>query len=271
MTLQFAAAGRTHPGLVRDHNEDAFHIGRQLVVVADGVGGAAAGEVASGILIDAFAHVDQPTSEEDIYRLLTEAVEKANCSIAEHVAAHPERDGMGTTVTAMMWCEGRIVIAQVGDSRAYYRAAGEKELTQVTRDDSLVQFLVDSGQLLPEEASGHPMRNVIIKSVGGEAVEPSFASFAPQVGDRFLLCSDGLSDYVNMMAITPALEENSRATAADRLIELALAAGAPDNVTAVVVDIFDDDPPTTVMAPVTADVPTVAIERVPSELADAGQ
>lgn len=241
MRYQVAAAGRTHPGRVRDNNEDTLYVGTRVLVVADGVGGAAAGEIASQTVAAIVANVDASGSSEDAYQSLTNAVERGSQAIARQVREDPSLAGMSTTITVMLCAERRIVFGQVGDSRAYLLRAKQPEtLHQVTRDDSFVQELVDVGVINREQARHHPQRNLILKAVGGVAVAPSFATYVPVVGDRYLLCSDGLTDYVTESEILEVLDvaaTESRDVAADRLIELALAAGAPDNVTVIVADI----------------------------------
>lgn len=238
MRYTLVAAARSDPGKVRDTNEDSYFVGTRTIVVADGVGGAVAGELASQTLVATFAKVDESDWSRDVYAVLADAVDRSSDAIHRQVEADPSLRGMSTTATVMTCSEHRIVFAQVGDSRAYYRDRHRPgRLTQVTRDDSFVQFLVDSGLIDRGEARGHPRRNVILKAVNGEKVAPSFATYAPIGGDRYLLCSDGLSDYVLESHIGEALAEPDRDRAADRLIALALDAGAPDNVTAVVVDV----------------------------------
>ena len=234
-----AAIGRTDPGLRYDHNEDAFHIGEQLLVVADGIGGSVAGEVASETVVGVFADSARAASGDDLYRILADSVRRSTDAINDLVRRDPELDGMGTTATAMMWVADRIVVAQVGDSRAYYLPVrGQRELAQITRDDSFVQYLVARGMISPERAREHPRRNVILQALNGMSVTPSFTTMAPLVGDRYLLCSDGLSDYVEHRAIERVLRaDGDREAAADALIGLALQAGAPDNVTAIVADV----------------------------------
>lgn len=260
-----ATVGRTHVGLVKPNNEDAFHIGPVLVLVADGVGGSAAGEVASRTVVDTFAAVerealarsadqqrDPDDPVDDIYAVLSAAVERSTDSLNEQVEADPALDGMGTTITAMMWSGRRIVFAQIGDSRGYYLADGAPgaetanrppgDLEQITKDDSFVQYLIDRGMLDPAEATRHPRRNVILKALNGATVSPSLRTFAPRIGDRYLLCSDGLSDYVPAATIAETIRGTDADSAADRLIELSLAAGAPDNVTVLIADVVPATP-----------------------------
>lgn len=235
-----AAAGRTHVGLVRDNNEDCFHIGDHLLVVADGVGGAVAGEIASQTVVDSFVAVAGADTGDDLYAVLAESVRRGTEQILGLVRDDPDLEGMGTTATAMMWSADRIVFAHVGDSRAYYLQRGEhRPMAQITRDDSFVQYLVDSGLLTAEQAASDPRRNVILKAVNGMSVTPAFSTLAPLVGDRYLLCSDGLTDYVSDAAIAEVLTgESDRDAAAEALIGLTLQTAARDNVTVIVADVI---------------------------------
>jgi serine/threonine protein phosphatase PrpC len=237
------AAGRTHVGLVRGNNEDSYYIGEHLLVVADGIGGAVAGELASQTLVGVFAAVEKADDITDLYETLADSVAQSSQEIRGLVRIDPDLAGMGTTATAMMWSAERIVFAHVGDSRAYYlQRGGHQPMRQITRDDSFVQYLLDTGVITAEEAVRHPRRNVILKAVNGMSVTPSFSTFAPLTGDRYLLCSDGLSDYVDDAAI-----ENVLATVSDRhqataaLIALTLETGARDNVTVIVADVVPGD------------------------------
>lgn len=242
-----AAVGRTHVGLQKPNNEDAFYIGNGLLLIADGVGGNVAGEIASHTVVDVFAGVEAAAPGDDLYAILTAAVQHSTDSLLERVEADPSLDGMGTTATVMMWSGRRIVFAQIGDSRAYFLRDGAPgaqrhppapaELLQVTKDDSFVQHLIDQGLLDPADAVRHPRRHVILKALNGSTVSPSFSTFAPRIGDRYLLCSDGLSDYVSADEIRTTVLGRPAENAADTLIELSLAAGAPDNVTVIIADI----------------------------------
>lgn len=245
-----SAVGRSDIGLVKPNNEDAFHVGSGLAVVADGVGGSAAGEVASRTVVEVFAALDHVDADADVYELITGAVRRATDSLLDQVEADPSLEGMGTTVTAMIWSGTRLVFAQIGDSRAYFLEQGAEQaerhpdlstdLIQITKDDSFVQYLVDQGLLAPEEAAHHPRRNVILKALNGTTVSPAYTTFAPRIGDRYLLCSDGLTDYVDIDSICETIDGTDAEDAAERLIELSLAAGAPDNVTAIIADVVAD-------------------------------
>lgn len=232
--MRYAAS--SHPGLVRDHNEDAHNASRRLLVVADGVGGAAAGEVASALAIKAFTPVGKSKPSADPVETLESAIADATRALAESVAAHPQQQGMGTTLTALLFTgSDRLDVAHVGDSRAYLWRDGELE--QITRDDSYVQELVERGALNPADAATHPYRSVVTKVLQGNPVEPTLLTRQVRTGDRYLVCSDGLSDYVALETITDILRAGAGLEeTVNRLIEAALAVGAPDNVTVLLGD-----------------------------------
>ncbi len=166
-------------------------------MVADGVGGAVAGEVASATVASAFAEVEHRSLDTDPYRVLAEAVELSTDRLAALLREQPDLEGMGTTATAMIVSAKRLVFAQIGDSRAYYLPGrGEPALHQVTRDDSFVQYLIEAGTITSAQAWRHPKRHVILKALNGMSVSPTFSTYAALAGDRYLLCSDGLSDVV---------------------------------------------------------------------------
>jgi protein phosphatase len=238
VTLVLRAAARTDVGLRRDNNEDAMYAGRRLVAIADGMGGQAFGEVASRVAILTVARLDDDRGS-DLITSLRDAIGDANEQLRSMIASDSELDGMGTTFTALLTSGGRLALAHVGDSRAYVLSDGE--LSQVTRDHSLVQSLVDSGQITAEDAAHHPSRSVITRALDGHGdVEPDVGMLEARAGDRYLLCSDGLSDVVTPDTIAEALAQPDRERVCDRLVELALRAGGPDNVTVVVADVVDD-------------------------------
>lgn len=241
MTLMLRCAAVSHLGLIRSGNQDAVHAGSWLIAVADGMGGMAAGDLASAITIEALAPVDEATSEEAVVPALRASIELASARIKDAVAEDPSRHGMGTTLTALLLAEGgtAIGLAHVGDSRAYLLRAGQ--LRQVTRDDTFVQMLVDEGVITAEEASSHPRRAVVTQALQGGAVSPTFELLRPEPADRWLLCSDGLSNVVRADTIADVLTTYpDRQACAQRLIDLALRAGGPDNVTVVVADLVAD-------------------------------
>ena len=237
MTLVLRYAARSDRGLVRANNEDSVYAGARLLALADGMGGHAAGEVASQLVIAALAHLDDDEPGGDLLSQLNEAVHEGNSAIAAHVEADPELEGMGTTLTAILFAGNRLGLVHIGDSRGYLLRDGE--LNQITKDDTFVQTLVDEGRITAEEAHSHPQRSLIMRALTGHEVEPTLIVREAKVGDRYLLCSDGLSDPVSHETIQEALQIEDVAESADRLIELALRGGGPDNVTVVVADVVD--------------------------------
>ena len=239
MTLVLRYAARSDRGLVRANNEDSVYAGARLLALADGMGGHAAGEVASQLVIAALAHLDDDEPGGDLLGKLDAAVREGNSAIAAHVEADPELEGMGTTLTAILFAGNRLGLVHIGDSRGYLLRDGE--LTQITKDDTFVQTLVDEGRITAEEAHSHPQRSLIMRALTGHEVEPTLIMREARAGDRYLLCSDGLSDPVSHETILEALQIPDVAESADRLIELALRGGGPDNVTVVVADVVDYD------------------------------
>jgi protein phosphatase len=237
LVLRYAA--RSDRGLVRANNEDSVYAGARLLALADGMGGHAAGEVASQLVIAALAHLDDDEPGGDLLSKLDSAVAEGNSAIAAHVEADPELEGMGTTLTAILFAGNRLGLVHIGDSRGYLLRDGE--LTQITKDDTFVQTLVDEGRITAEEAHSHPQRSLIMRALTGHEVEPTLIMREARAGDRYLLCSDGLSDPVSHDTILEALQIPDVAESADRLIELALRGGGPDNVTVVVADVVDYD------------------------------
>ena len=237
MTLVLRYAARSDRGLVRTNNEDSVYAGARLLALADGMGGHAAGEVASQLLIAALAHLDDDEPGDDLLGKLDRAVREGNAAIADHVEEEPELDGMGTTLTAILFSGKKLGLAHIGDSRSYLLR--DDELTQITRDDTFVQSLVDEGRITPEQAHTHPQRSLIMRALTGNEIEPTLTIRESRAGDRYLLCSDGLSDVVSDETLATTLREGSTDEAADRLIELALRSGGPDNVTVVVADVID--------------------------------
>jgi PPM family protein phosphatase len=237
--LVLEAAARTDTGPVRRNNEDAVFAGPRLVAVADGVGGAAAGEVASRLAIDAVAHLAGRRLDAPLDDALADAVAAANDTIGFVASCRPLRAGMSTTLTTVaLNDDGGYVLANVGDSRTYLLRDGA--LTRLTRDDSLVQLLVDRGQVTRAEARHHPQRSLVLETLDGRPRERTApARVQARAGDRLLLCSDGLSDMLDDDVIAEALGEPSRDACAERLVALALAAGGRDNVSVVVADVVE--------------------------------
>ena len=226
------------PGPVRPNNEDAFHAGPCLLAVADGVGGHAAGEVASATIVAALAPLADTDPGYDLVGRLHHAVVEGNAAIARRIAEDPALQGMSTTLTAILFGGSRYCLLNIGDSRTYLLRDGSLE--QLTRDDSYVQLLVDQGHISQEAAGTHPQRNLVLQALTGEEVmEPTMTVHEALAGDRFMLCSDGLTDVVGHAALATALATGEPQECAERLLALALEAGARDNVTVIVADVVE--------------------------------
>lgn len=193
--------------------------------------------MASQLVIAALAHLDDDEPGGDLLGKLEAAVRAGNSAIAAQVEMEPDLEGMGTTLTAILFDGNRLGLVHIGDSRGYLLRDGE--LTQITKDDTFVQTLVDEGRITAEEAHSHPQRSLIMRALTGHEVEPTLTMREVRAGDRYLLCSDGLSDPVSDETIHEALKIPDVAESAYRLIELALRGGGPDNVTVVVADVVD--------------------------------
>jgi protein phosphatase len=207
--------------------------------VADGMGGHAAGEVASAVAIDVLTALDEDLPASELLDALADAVARANQKLHDLVAADPSIGGMGTTLTAMLWSGTRVALCHIGDSRAYLLSGGELE--QITHDHTLVQSLVDDGRISPDEAATHPQRSLLLRALDGSSdVEPDLSLREAQVGDRYLLCSDGLSGVVSEPVLHRTLATVAEPDDAVRqLIDLAMAGGGPDNITCIVADVVD--------------------------------
>ncbi len=239
MTLVLRYSARSDRGLVRQNNQDSVYAGPRLLALADGMGGHAAGEVASKLVIAALVPLDDDEPGDDLLGELAEATAQGNDAITELVNEEPDLDGMGTTLTAVLFAGSRLGMVHVGDSRAYLFRDGV--LTQITRDDTFVQSLIDEGRITEDEAASHPQRSLLLRALTGHDVEPSLTVREARSGDRYLLCSDGLSGVVSAETIADALTIPDPQSCADRLIELALKGGGPDNVTCIVADVVDVD------------------------------
>lgn len=242
--LRFSGAGVSDVGRVRPHNEDSAFLGPYVAVLADGVGGAAAGEIASATAAYAVAAIALAHPGEDPATVLSHGVAASRAALRAGVHTDPELAGMATTVTAVA-CDGRrVVLAHVGDSRAYLLRDGL--LGQISRDHTYVQQLIDPGQLDADERARHPWRNVVLRSVDGALdvphEPPDLVDLDARVGDRLLLCSDGLSDLVGEERIAEVLRLRDPHSAAAVLTQSALLAGGTDNITCVVLDVVDGPP-----------------------------
>ena len=239
MTLALRFAARSHTGLLREGNEDSVYAGPRLLAVADGMGGHAAGEVASAIAIAALAPLDEDAPSSDLLDVLRSRALAANEHLADMVVGDPALEGMGTTLTAVLFAGSRLGLLHVGDSRAYLLRDGG--LHQITHDHTLVQTLVDEGRISEQEAGTHPQRSLITRALDGrEGVEPDLSVREVRPGDRYLLCTDGLTGPVGRLeTLQEALQLADPQESCDRLVQLALRGGGPDNVTVIVADVVD--------------------------------
>ncbi|AYN43713.1 Stp1/IreP family PP2C-type Ser/Thr phosphatase [Streptomyces dangxiongensis] len=239
LSLRFAAG--SHKGMIREGNEDSGYAGPRLLAIADGMGGQAAGEVASSEVISTLVTLDDDVPGSDLLTSLGVAVQRANDQLRSMVEEDPQLEGMGTTLTALLWTGQRLGLVHVGDSRAYLLRDGV--LTQITQDHTWVQRLVDEGRITEEEATTHPQRSLLMRALGsGEHVEPDLSVREVRAGDRYLICSDGLSGVVShqTMEETLASYQGPQETVQE-LIQLALRGGGPDNITVIVADVLDLD------------------------------
>lgn len=246
MSLSLRYAARSHVGLIRDGNEDSGYASARLLVIADGMGGQAAGEIASAVALETLAELDSPHTTGltgDPVRDLDERVKMANNKIRAIIAQRPELEGMGTTVTALFLAGGNhLAFAHIGDSRAYRLRGGVLE--QISTDHTWVQRLIDEGQISEDEAGRHPQRSLLMRALGtsGE-VDLDLTVLDLQAGDRFLLCSDGLSGFVPFSTLASTLSGyGDPHHAAETLIQHALRGGGADNITCIVADAYEQQP-----------------------------
>lgn len=237
--VEFHFAARSDIGLVRATNQDSGYAGPNLLVLADGMGGPAGGDIASSVALAHLVPLDgESHPAEAMLPLLRGALMDAHDELSERSRQDSELKGLGTTCIAVMRSGNKLAMVHIGDSRAYLLRGDT--LTQITTDHSLVQYLVDSGQITPEEAEHHPQRNVVLRVLGDMQadVTPDETMREAVVGDRWLLCSDGLSGVVSADTIGKVLATfEDPGDCAEELIRLALLAGGPDNVTCVITDI----------------------------------
>jgi protein phosphatase len=239
--LRFSGAGVSDVGLVRPHNEDSAFIGPYVALVADGVGGAAAGEVATATTADVVSATALSRFGHDLESIVLDAVAAARTSLQHGVLEDVTRTGMATTLSVVV-CDGRrALLGHVGDSRAYLVRDGS--LRQVSRAHTYVQQMVDGGQLTREAATRHPWRNVVLRSLDGNPAadlrDVDLVDLDVRDGDRILLCSDGLTDLVDEARIAEVLRLIDPHSAAAVLTQSALNEGGRDNITCVVLDVND--------------------------------
>ncbi len=241
MTLALHYALRSDVGLLREGNEDSAYAGPNLLVIADGMGGHAAGEVASAVAVSALAPLDTQNLHDSGLMLgaLADAVTSASNTLHEMTLADPSVEGMGTTLTAMLWSGAQVALCHIGDSRAYLLRDGD--FFQITRDHTLVQSLVDEGRLSPAAAATHPQRSLVMRALQSSSdADPDLGMREAELGDRYLLCSDGLSDVVTEQTLHKTLVScTDPEKAVLQLIDLAIRSGGPDNITCIVADVVD--------------------------------
>jgi len=242
MTYKFQTAAKSDRGKIRSSNQDSGYAGVNLFVVADGMGGHAGGDIASALATQLVAQVDDVYDDPDLaIGTLLESMQSANEKLTNTVREYGYLAGMGTTMDALVFTGTTAAIAHIGDSRVYLLRDGI--MSQITKDHTFVQTLVDSGRITEDEALYHPRRNVLMRVLGDASDEPQFDVYPLDVlpGDRFLLCSDGLCGVVPNALIEENMKVTDLSEAADLLIEEAREYGAPDNVTVILVEVFEAD------------------------------
>lgn len=228
----------TDVGLRRSNNQDSGYASPRMLVLADGMGGAAAGDLASSITMEALREIDRdldPVTDGTVLDALTDAVSIANHRLGEVIRDNPLVEGMGTTLDAMYWDGEKLGVAHIGDSRIYRFRDGK--LTQISTDHTYVQSLIEEGRLTSAEARVHPHRSLLLRAIlGRDDLEPDFTWLQPAAGDRYLLCSDGLSDMVADEIIERSLRLETIDASATELVRAALEAGGFDNITVVLAE-----------------------------------
>jgi serine/threonine protein phosphatase PrpC len=241
VTFQLRIAGHSEIGRVRKNNQDSGYLSPNLLVVADGMGGAAAGDLASAVAIDTIRKIDTPTSGEHMLEALSGALHRANDRIADLVDADYALEGMGTTVTGVLFDGSQFGLAHIGDSRAYL--LHDSHLERLTHDHSWVQSLVDTGKINESEAAVHPHRSLLLRVLNGQpANDPDLTLVKAVAGDRLLICSDGLCGLVDDPVIEQSLRFPDIEVALRRLVEEALDEGGIDNITVILADVVESAP-----------------------------
>jgi protein phosphatase len=240
MGIALRYAARSDIGLGRySNNQDSGYAGPHLLAVCDGMGGHAGGDVASSTALGELVSLDGESHGSDAVALLSQTLRHANAELRHRVENEPRLAGMGTTATILMRYGSKMALAHIGDSRAYLLRDGE--LTRLTKDHTFVQSLVDEGRITEEEASQHPQRSIITRVLSGDPDdEPDLSVREARLGDRYLVCSDGLTAVVSDPTLAEALaEHDSPAGCAEALVQMALRGGGPDNITCVVAHVVD--------------------------------
>ena len=239
MTLALRYAVRSDVGLLREGNEDSAYAGPRLLAVADGMGGHAAGEVASAAAISALARLDDDVPGSDLLDALADAVADANHTLHDMVLADSVAGGHGHHADRHAVVRLAVALCHIGDSRAYLLRDGE--FHQITHDHTLVQSLVDEGRISPDDVATHPQRSLLLRALDGRTdAEPDLSLREARLGDRYLLCSDGLSGVVSEETLHKTLAKVADPDEAVlQLVELAIRGGGPDNITCIVADVVD--------------------------------
>ena len=271
--LQLRVVTHSEIGLVRKNNQDSGFASARLVVVADGMGGAAAGDLASAVAIDTISKIDTPATGEGMLELLAGAIHRANDRIADLVEDDHSLEGMGTTVTGALFDGSELGLAHIGDSRAYLLRDGG--LQRLTHDHSWVQSLVDDGKISEAEASVHPHRSLLLRVLNGHvSSEPDLQLVPVREGDRLLFCSDGLCGLVDDDDIAATLAEPDLQIVLTRLVELAHHAGGIDNITIILADVVSHDgtdEATVIGAAAERDVPPVGTRQADEDTVITGR
>ena len=240
MTLQLRYAAHSEVGLIRNNNQDSGYASPHLLVVADGMGGAAAGDLASAVAIETMRKIEGPTTGEEMLEVLAGAIHEANAKIADLVQSDFSLEGMGTTITGAMFDGVQLGLAHIGDSRAYLYRDGHLE--QLTHDHTWVQSLVDDGKISDDEAAMHPHRSLLLKVLNGQATnDPDLILVPVQADDRLMFCSDGVCGLIDDNVIETALQLPDINDAVEYLVDKSLREGGIDNITVIVADVVESD------------------------------
>ena len=238
MTLQLKYVAHSEVGLIRKNNQDSGFASPHLLVVADGMGGAAAGDLASAVAINTIRTIEAPTDGKQMLEVLARAIQDANTKIAELIESDVSLEGMGTTVTGAMFDGVELGLAHIGDSRAYLFRDGRLE--RLTHDHTWVQSLIDDGKISETEAAMHPHRSLLLKVLNGQPTnDPDLATLSVKAGDRVMFCSDGVCGLIDDDVIATALQIPDLAQAAEHLVAASLREGGIDNITVIVADVVE--------------------------------
>ena len=238
MTLQLKYVAHSEVGLIRKNNQDSGFASPHLLVVADGMGGAAAGDLASAVAINTIRTIEAPTDGQQMLEVLAHAIHDANTKIAELIESDVSLEGMGTTVTGAMFDGVELGLAHIGDSRAYLFRDGRLE--RLTHDHTWVQSLIDDGKISETEAAMHPHRSLLLKVLNGQPTnDPDLAMLPVKASDRVMFCSDGVCGLIDDDVIAAALQIPDLDQAAERLVAESLREGGIDNITVIVADVVE--------------------------------